>query len=258
LDPLLSVQDLSKSFVGLQALQNVSFDIPSSRIVGLIGPNGAGKTTLINIVSGHIPTDTGRILLNGQDATNWPPHRVAAVGRIARTYQNIRLFGDMSVLENVIVGYHSHMTTNFLTTLLNSADEREQEKTACAKALSMLEYVGLADKATRIARELSYGERRRVEIARALMLEPQLLLLDEPSAGMNRTEAKEIADLVAAQRDRGLTVLFIEHNMHMVMGLSDRVVVLNFGRVIADGEPDEVKRSDAVIEAYLGSTYARS
>jgi len=255
-EPALSVEGVTKAFGGLLALVDVSFEIHPGQIIGLIGPNGAGKTTLINVVSGLIQATSGRIRLDGYDIGGWPAQRIAAVARVARTYQNIRLFAELSVLENVIVGYHSHMTTNLVTAFLRLPLERRQEREAQAAAEAILEYVGIRHLAHRLARELSYGDRRRVELARALMLRPRLLMLDEPSAGMTTGEAEQMARLISTLRQQGMAILIIEHNMRLVMGISDEVIALNFGRVIGHGPPAEVQRLPAVVEAYLGANYA--
>jgi len=247
----LEVDHLSKSFGGLQALDGVSFTVPLGAIQALIGPNGAGKTTCFNLISGILPPSSGSIRLMGQEISHLPPHRIARLG-LARTFQNIQLFGGMTVLENVLVGYHIHLHGNFLAILLNLSTIRRQERQSVEFVRDLLEFVGLADKENWPADSLAYGEQRRLEIARALALQPRLLLLDEPAAGMNPRETEDLMALIAAIQERDITVLLIEHDMNLVMNISHQIVVFDQGRVIAQGPPRAVRQHPKVIEAYLG------
>jgi branched-chain amino acid transport system permease protein len=248
----LRVENLSRSFGGLQALLDVTFAVAPGTIHGLIGPNGAGKTTLINILSGVLPPSSGQVVYRGRELHRLPVHRVAAMG-VARTFQNIRLFPAMSCLENVQAGQHLRARRSLLPRLMGLPSTRREDRQLAEQARGTLARVGLDGKAAHLARNLSYGERRRLEIARALALAPSLLLLDEPVAGMRRAEAAEVAGLVRSLAGEGMTILLIEHNMSFVMNLSSRITVLNFGRAILTGSPDEVSRHPAVVEAYLGS-----
>jgi ABC-type branched-subunit amino acid transport system ATPase component len=244
----LTVENISRSFGGVQALLEVSFDVELGTIHGLIGPNGAGKTTLINILSGVLPPSMGQVLYQGLSLHHLPAHQVAALG-VARTFQNIRLFPTMTCLENVLAGQHLTAERPLMPRLPAGREDRELEE----RARDNLARVGLESKASQLARGLSYGERRRLEIARALALNPSLLLLDEPVAGMRRGEAAEVADLIRSLARGGMTILLIEHNMAFVMEICSCITVLNFGRVITTGSPDTVRHHPDVIEAYLGS-----
>jgi branched-chain amino acid transport system ATP-binding protein len=248
---MLELRGVGKSFGGLAALCEVSFVVPAGQIVGLIGPNGAGKTTLINLISGLDKVTQGQILFQGRDITPLPPHRVSHLG-IARTYQNIRLFPALSVLENVLVGRHKAGRSGLWETLLMLPRQRREEKAARATTLALLERLSLSEVKSQEATKLPYGAQRRVEIARALATDPQLLLLDEPTAGMNPTETHAIGALILKLREEGLTILVIEHDMALIGQVCDTVVALNFGELIAQGTPAEVKANRAVIEAYLG------
>jgi ABC-type branched-subunit amino acid transport system ATPase component len=249
--PLLSVRDLTKAFGGLVAVNGISFDIYPGEIYGLIGPNGAGKTTVINMLSGLMPPTGGTISFKGAHVEKMPAHRIVELG-MTRTFQNIRLFGAMSVLDNVVVGQHSRMAGSLAERLVFLPRVRREEQAARQKALSLLGGVGLAPVAEQPAASLAYGSQRRLELVRALASEPQLLLLDEPAAGMNAAESADLAERLRAWANSGVTLLVIEHDVSLVMSLCDRVGVLNFGKLIAEGTPDEIARNPEVIEAYLG------
>jgi branched-chain amino acid transport system ATP-binding protein len=252
-DPLLQTLSLRKEFGGLVAVDDVDFTVPSGAIVSLIGPNGAGKTTFFNMLTGVYKPTGGRVVFDGEDLTSKPPHAFTERG-IGRTFQNIRLFQNMTALENVLVGMHSRLKGTLVEAILRTPRVKHEENGARDRARELLEFSGLRRKDHEIGRNLSYGDQRPLEVARALATQPKLLLLDEPTAGMNPQETAEFTDFVARLRtDLDLAVLLIEHDMRVVMGVSDRVTVLDYGEKIAEGTPSEIQKNERVIEAYLGS-----
>ncbi|WP_153505125.1 ABC transporter ATP-binding protein [Cumulibacter manganitolerans] len=252
-ETLVSLQDVTMQFGGLKAMDSVSFDIKRGEILGLIGPNGAGKTTCFNAMTGVYTPTSGKVVFDGTAIRRMKRNQITRMG-IARTFQNIRLFASMTALENVAVGIDARHRTSVVGAVFRSPRHRREERIAYDRGMELLEFVGIADRAHEPARSLPYGYQRRLEIARALATEPKLLCLDEPAAGFNPAEKVQLMGLIQEIRNQGYTVLLIEHDMRLVMGVTDRIVVLEFGRKIAEGTPDVIRKDPAVIAAYLGVT----
>ena len=249
---LLETRNATKRFGGLTAVNDLTFDLDEGAIVSVIGPNGAGKTTFFNCIAGFYQIDEGSITLDGVEIHDLRPDKIARLG-LSRTYQNIRLFGGMTATENVLVGQHQHLSSNWFSAVLHTRSEQREEAEALEEAHRLLDFVGLVDRHDLLAQNLPYGDQRRLEIARALGTSPKLLLLDEPTAGMNPAETHEMTALIRRLRDDlGITILLLEHEMRVVMGISERITVLDYGQRIAEGPPDAIQRDKRVIEAYLG------
>lgn len=248
---LLKVEGLSKYFGGLKAVKDVTFSVNKGEIFSIIGPNGAGKTTLFNMISGHYTPTSGKKIFDGEDITTLPDYEVANKG-IARTFQNIRLFSNLTVLENIMIGFHIKLESSIFDCIARNKKNVKEENECYEKALDLLDTIGLKEKAFELANNLSYGEQRRLEIVRALASGPKLLLLDEPTAGMNITEAEELVDYIKELNNTGLTIILIEHNMRVVMNISDNIIVLNHGIKIAEGTASAIQNNELVIEAYIG------
>ena len=250
---ILQTQSLTKRFGGLTAVDSVNLVVQEKEIRAIIGPNGSGKSTMLNCLSGIYRPDGGAITFNDKTIAGVPPYTLTKMG-LGRTFQNLRMFNSLTVLENVMVACHCHTKSSLFEDIFNAPRSKHEEREIIQKSEQLLEFVGMAEKRNYYPRSLSYGQCRMVEIARALASAPKLLLLDEPAAGLNQTEANKLADEIKKIRESGITIILVEHNMHFVMNLSDRILVLNFGKCIADGTPVECRNNEKVVECYLGGT----
>lgn len=250
---LLAIDSVSKAFGGVQALTDITFSLDAGAITGLIGPNGAGKTTLFNLITGVFPTDTGQIRFDDRIIDRRPVHERVQMG-IARTFQNVELFESMTVLENILVGRHTRTRYGILASMIRPPGVRREEKKATEKAIDLLDFIGLGEYAHRQSSDLAFGWQRLLELGRALASRPRLLLLDEPAAGLNIVETLQLGTLIKKVRDQGITILLVEHDMSLTMDVSDRIIVLDQGKMIADGTPRAIQENEAVMKAYLGET----
>lgn len=248
---LLEATNVSRRFGGLMAVNSVDISVDEGEIVAVMGPNGAGKTTFFNCITGVIPATSGHIVFEGHDITRERPWNIARLG-MSRTYQNIRLFDKATVLDNVRIGYHQHIESGFWPSLLKTGSMRREEEKIKKESLELLKFVGITGSYDDVAENLSYGDQRRLEVARVLAMKPKLVLLDEPTAGMNPDETERMCELIESVRQTGIAILIIEHDMNVVMGICDRIIVLNYGAKIAEGSPEEIQGNQEVIEAYLG------
>lgn len=248
---MLKLENLTIRFGGLTAVNDVTLHIEPGQIFGLVGPNGAGKTTTFNMISGYYAPTSGKVIFDGKEIQGRPQYEINRAG-IARTYQNINLFNKMTVLENCMIGCHPRMKAGLASAIFNTREKRREEAAAREKCSEILKFMDLSHRETQLAKNLSYGEQRRLEIARALVSDPKLLLLDEPAAGMNSSEKVELAEMIRKIREMGITILLVEHNMKLVMGVCDRICVLNFGEKLAEGTPEYIQNHEGVIAAYLG------
>ena len=250
-EPLLKADNVSKSFGGIHAIRQVSFEVCQGQIKGIIGPNGAGKTTLFNLITGFYPADEGVIYFNGHQLNGLGPHQVAELG-IARTFQNVELFERMTVLENIMVGRHPRTSAGFITAALRLSRQRKEENRIRKDALEILNFIGLGERVESPGSALPFGLQRILEMGRALATDPLLLLLDEPASGLNVAETRELGKLISRIRDRGITVVLVEHDMSLTMEVCEEILVMDYGRILAEGSPREIQQNQAVIDAYLG------
>lgn len=248
---LLQTMNISKYYGGIKAVQNIDMQVEEGEIFGIIGPNGAGKTSFFNVITGNLHPNGGEVWFDGQKITGMRPAKIARMG-VARTFQNIQLFNFMTVLENVKIGFHTHEKTNIFDAIVHNKRYKEDERSTHEKAVALVDRLGLSSQSDNLAGNLAYGVQRRVEIARALALNPKILLLDEPAAGMNPMETRELSDFIKQLRNDGHTIVVIEHDMKFVMNLCERIVVINFGKKICEGDPGHVKSDKQVVEAYFG------